>query len=57
MNKAEKTQYIIDLERELEQKHVYELFERLTRELIVHQPSNPIEFLIEKLKHPEGRLR
>lgn len=54
MNKNEKTQYIIDLEKELESKHVYDLMEKLMRELIVHQPQNPIDFLIERLKQPEG---
>ena len=55
MNKTEKTQYIVDLEKELEKKHVYELMERLTRELIVNQPSNPIDFLIDRLKNPPGK--
>jgi hypothetical protein len=40
--------------KNLEQNHVFELFERLTRDLIVHQPENPIEFLIKKLKNPPG---
>ncbi len=56
MNKTEKTQYIVDLEKELETKHVYELFERMTRDLIIHQPSNPIDFLIERLRNSEGKL-
>jgi hypothetical protein len=55
MNKNEKTQYIIDLEKELESKHVYDLMEKLMRDLIVHQPANPLDFLIERLKHPEGK--
>lgn len=54
MNKNEKTQYIIDLEKELESKHVYDLMEKLMRDLIVHQPEKPIDFLIERLKQPEG---
>lgn len=54
MNKAEKTQYIADLEKELERNHIYETLERLTRELIVHQPEAPIDFLIDRIKNPEG---
>jgi hypothetical protein len=54
MNTQQKTEYIRSLEETLETKNVYELFERLTRDLIVHQPANPLEFLLEKLKHPDG---
>lgn len=56
MNRAEKTTYVQELEKELETKRVYELMERLTRELIVHQPDNPIDFLIDRLKNPAGLL-
>lgn len=57
MNKAEKSEYIAGLEQELQSRNVYELFERLMRELIVYQPENPIDFLIDKLSTPEGTSR
>lgn len=57
MNTQQKTEYIRSLEETLESKNVYELFERLTRDLIVHQPANPLDFLLEKLKHPDGSAR
>lgn len=54
MNKAEKTQYVQGLEKELQSKHMYELMERLMRDLIVHQPEDPVDFLIDRLRNPEG---
>lgn len=37
-------------------EHIYDLFEDLTKALIVKQPEDPIAFLIEKLSVPfEGK--
>lgn len=55
MNKVQKIDYIKKVSKNLEENHVFEIFERLTRELIVHQPENPLDFLIEKLKNPAGK--
>lgn len=55
MNKVQKIEYIKELEEHLERNNVYQLFERLTRELVINQPEKPIEYLINLLKHPKGR--
>jgi hypothetical protein len=55
MNRNEKTEYIVEVEKHLQHNRVYELMEKLTRDLIVHQPADPLSFLIDRLKHPEGR--
>ena len=57
MNKVQKIDYVKEVSNGLEQKSVFEIFERLTRELIVHQPENPIDFLIDRLKTPNGKQR
>ena len=56
MNKVQKIDYVKEVSNQLEQNSVFEIFERLTRELIVNQPENPIEFLIDKLKNPQGKF-
>lgn len=54
MNKVQKTEYIKGIEEYLEKNHVYELFESLMRQLIVSQPEDPLTFLCDKLKNPNG---
>lgn len=55
MNKVQKIDYVKKVSNHLEEKNVFEIFEKLTRELIVHQPKNPIDFLIDRLKNPSGK--
>jgi hypothetical protein len=38
----------------LEKHHVYSLFEHLMQQLIIHKPTDPIDFLITQLQHPSG---
>ncbi len=40
----------------LEKHHVYQLFENLMQQLIIHKPNDPIEFLITQLQQPAGKL-
>ena len=54
MNKVQKIDYIKGIEEYLEKNHTYELFEHLMRQLIIHEPEDPQNFLIEKLKNPDG---
>lgn len=56
MNKVQKIDYVKKVSNHLEQKNVFEIFEKLTRELIVHQPENPIDFLIDRLSKPNGNF-
>lgn len=43
------------MEEYLERNNIYNLFEDLTKELIIRQPSDCIEFLIEKLSEGERK--
>jgi len=55
MNKVQKIDYVKGLSDHLENHCVFEIFEKLTRQLIVHQPDLPIDFLIDRLKKPDGK--
>ncbi len=44
------------IEHYLEDNQVYELFESLGKQLVIHRPDNPIDFLIQKLANPERKL-
>lgn len=45
----------LKIEEYFEEKKVYELFKNLMKELTVHQPENPLDFLIQKLEQPKKR--
>ena len=49
MDKASKLTYQKEAERYLESKKVYELFEDLLKDLVIHKPNDPLEHLIHKL--------
>jgi len=42
-----------ELEEYLEYQKVYDIFEDMMKNLIISQPKNPIEFLVNKLSSPE----
>lgn len=50
MDKATKLKYQRDVEKYLESKKVYELFEDLLKNLIIHKPLDPLDYLIHKLE-------
>jgi adenylate kinase len=54
MDRQQKLEYQQKIEQYLTKQNVYDLFEDLTKALIVKQPDDPISFLIEKLSTPEG---
>lgn len=54
MDKQQKLEYQTRIENYLSKEHVYDLFEDLTKQLIVKQPDDPISFLIEKLSTPQS---
>ncbi len=53
MNSSKKNDNQKDIERYLEEKSVYFLFEELLQSLIINQPKVPLDFLYEKLSQPE----
>jgi hypothetical protein len=55
MDKLQKFDYMQNIESYLEQKQVYELFEDLLKQLIVHKPKDPLEFITDKLKQQQGK--
>lgn len=50
MNKGEKLQFQKSIENYFEDKRVYDLFEKLLKELVVNKPNDPISYLIKRLK-------
>ncbi len=52
MDKTDKLNYQREVEKYLQNKHVYELFEDLMKSLILHKPADPINFMIHKLGDP-----
>lgn len=50
MDKLQKFDYMQNIEAYLDNKQVYELFEDLLKQLIIHKPKDPLEFITEKLK-------
>ena len=56
MDKRQKFDYMENIENYLEQKQVYELFEDLLKQLVVHKPANPLDFITEKLKSQASKF-
>jgi len=52
MDKTKKLEYQQNVESYLEESQVYDLFERLLKDLIIDRPTKPIEYLIKKLEAP-----
>ena len=53
MDRTEKLEYDKGIEQYFDEHKVYDLFEKLLKELIVNKPENPIDYLIARLKRPE----
>ena len=49
MDKNSKFEYTQTIESYLEEYQVYELFESLLQQLLVHKPAKPLDFLINQL--------
>ena len=54
MDKLQKFDYMQSIEQYLEENQVYEMFEDLLKQLIVHQPEKPLEFLLQQIKSQPG---
>ena len=53
MDKTEKIEYEKGNEQYFDKYKVYDLFEKLFKELTINKPENPIDQLIERLKRQE----
>ena len=53
--KEEKLQFQLSCEEYIEKEKLYEMFEDMMKELIVHRPKDPVNFLIEKLNKPKSK--
>ena len=45
----------IKIEDYFEEKKVYELFKNLMKDLVVHRPEDPLDFLVERLGKPKPK--
>ena len=55
MDRTEKLEYEKGVEQYLDDYKVYDLFEKLLKELIINKPEDPIDYLIERLKRKETK--
>ena len=46
-------EYLGSIENYLETNEIYELFGELLKELVIHRPADPLEFIIERLKQQQ----
>ena len=49
MDKGEKLEFQQKIENYFEEKRVYELFEKLLKDLVISKPKEPIDYLIHRL--------
>ena len=56
MDKLQKFEYQQSIESFLEDNQVYELFENLLKQLVIHRPEQPLDFLIHKLSKAERKF-
>ena len=57
MDKTSKLQYQKDVEKYLEEKKVYDVFEELMKNLIIDQPEDTIYYLMTRLSETECILK
>ena len=53
MDKNEKIAFVEAAEKYIDNHKIYDLFEHLTKQLLIKRPSDPLDFLIEELSHPK----
>jgi hypothetical protein len=56
MDRNEKLQFQQSIENYFENQHIYDLFEKLLKELVVNKPTDPIDYLIKRLKIKDSKL-
>lgn len=55
MDRTEKLEYEKGIEQYFDEHKVYDLFEKLFKELVINKPENPIDYLIERLGRKEAK--
>ena len=55
MLKEKKLEFQAELEDTIEENKIYDLFEGMMKQLIIHRPKDPIDFLIKKLETSERK--
>ena len=55
MDRTEKLEYEKGIEQYFDEKKVYDLFEKLFKELIINRPENPIDYLITRLNRQDTK--
>lgn len=55
MDRTEKLQYQQSIENYFEEKKVYDLLQKLFKELIVNKPKDPLDYLIKRIKKPDSK--
>lgn len=51
MDKLQRIDYLGSIENYLEDNEIYELLGDLLKEIIIHRPKDPLDFIVERLKH------
>lgn len=54
MEKPQKQEYLASIQNYLEENEIYELLGDLLKEIVVHRPKDPLDFIIDRLKHQEN---
>jgi len=57
MEQIKKHEEEVKIEEYYEEKRLYELFKTLLKEIVIHRPAEPLDFLIEKLQNPKPPIR
>ncbi len=55
MDRKEKLEFQQSIENYFEREKVYDLFDKLLRELVVNKPKNPIDYLIQRIKKADTK--
>ena len=56
MDSVAKTEYLESMHQYFESKGVYFLFEEMMESLILSQPENPLDHLLDHLQNPKGKF-
>ena len=54
MLKEKKLDFQRGCEEYIEKEKLYEMFEDMMKQLIVHRPEDPVQFLVDRLQKAEG---
>ena len=55
MDRTEKLEYEKGIEQYFDDHKVYDLFEKLFKELIINRPDDPLDYLIQRLQTPDTK--